>query len=402
MVHGDFRSLHRERSSGRATRVLLSLGIIAVCAFALSGCLISATPIFGADDSEDVAGGTGVWRQVGEDADMYVSKRQDGTYTFEADKTPLAAIAVHLHDEFYILQTPGDEERVGESYLTLAQVLPEYLVIYLFDLPKLEPIAKSLGIAMSEGKIPGGDRQKIKALFMELARSPEPGEILAVYLRTGSFIDKGREAIDAEADKKLAAGDYAGALPALKFRADRGNRDVQLQLARIYHSSLGNSFRAIEAAKQAYASGNPEAAALLAQIYWKGNSMRQAQIALPDYENALEWAAMAWVDRVDPAQAQEVMSQIATEFCSTPAVRAAHPDQLKCVYLHTKHFLDRANANHAVTKASQAVIAVHVEKLLESKKSREIESEMEKLDREEQELLRKICAANPADKQCKQ
>jgi hypothetical protein len=404
MVNEDSSSFHRA-PPGVVRRVLLLVGIGALHAFALSGCLISATPVFGVDDSEDVAGGTGFWQMADKPDDtdfaMYVNKQKDGTYRIERRKEVQAAIAVHLHDNFYLLQTPGDEKKMGETYLSVAQVLPEYLVVYLFGPEKVDSIAKRLGIAVAKANIPGGDRQQIKALFMELSKSPEPEESQIVYSRIGSFTDKGREAIDAEADKKLADGDYAGALPALKFRADRGDRDAQLQLARIYLANLGNSFRAIEAAKQAYESGNLAAAALLAQIYWKGNSMQQAQLALPDYEKALEWAAMAWVDRVEPKQSQELMREIATQWCSTPALKANHADPLNCIYVYTKHYLDLANANHAVTKASQAVIAAHVEKLLEAEKSRARRNEIEKLDRKEQEVLGKLCAEFPEEKQCK-
>jgi hypothetical protein len=56
------------------------------------------------------------------------------------------------------------------------------------------------------------------------------------------------------------------------------------------------------------------------------------------------------------------MRHIATQLCSTPALMSSHPDLPQCIYAYTKHYLDLANANHAVTKASQAVVAANVRK----------------------------------------
>lgn len=375
----------------------------ALASMILSSCLSSDSPVFSIDDGEDIPGGTGAW-VAAEDTQnpkraLFVRRQPDGSFLYQLGDELVTAIGVSVGDGFYLVQTSAES---GDSTSLLVQVLPQYLIVYAIGSTQTEAIAAQFQLPVKGLKLPpGADKRKVKSLFVAMSREAKSDDISSIYLRKGGFIDPGNTGAPDEAQRLLANRQPHKALGVAQELADRGDPEAQMLVARIQLEEMRNSFLAVRAARQAFESGKVDAALLLAKIFWKGPSMRQFGLALPDHRKAMEWAATAAARGADRAEARGLLGQIVVEYCATEAARARNPDSIDCGQEAIAHADALGEANRALVDATSELVSVNLEILEEKEKATLIDRQREALDREEEQLILELCALSPADPRCR-
>ncbi len=310
----------------------------------------------------------------------------------QPNSAELQFLTIPLEDGFFIAQgsDPG-----GKSYLALLRVSVKYLVLYELKDEAIASLAIKVGLTnLSGSTIPhGADKKQVKTLFVEMAalisKRHSNDDITAVYSRHGGFADPAKPDQRAAADKAYAERDSAAGVPLFRALADRGDPLALYRLAQAYALRGNMRFTATEVAKQAYASGQYEAALLLGYLYRAGDSgtlyPKEAPIN-PDYELALEWAAAARAHGVRVREADEALQAWAVEACQRPSLKAKHPDLQECTTVLIQYFDEKAKNVHKIESLDAALVEIYLERKVEENKLSAIQAERAKLHAEKLQL----------------